>query len=174
MSKIRLFVVLVVLATAAAGCARAVEDALEGAVERQLEEESGSGNVNVDLNEDDGSVSIETDEGSIEIGGAEIPNDFPLPLPEDYEVVSVVTQTGEAAGTLVTLGFDPVDFDVVAAMYEDFFNDQGWEVSLTNSSAGADKLAIIGAEGFGLSASIIVGHTEGDDVATVIAQYGTN
>src|SRR3990170_3021142 len=86
MSGVRFLVVLVVVVLAAAGCAKAAEKTVEQAIERQLEEQ-GSGDVNVDVDEDGGSVSIETDEGSFQMGGGEIPGDFLLPVP-DYQEIS--------------------------------------------------------------------------------------
>jgi hypothetical protein len=173
MSKMRLGFVIVILALVSVGCGKAAENIIEGAIENQLEEEGG-GNVNVDLDEDGGVVSIETDEGSMSIGGTEIPDDFPLPLPDYDEVVGVVTQTGDIASSMVTLSFDPNDFDDVAELYQGFFNDAGWELSRTDSTTDGDRMVIIYASKDEVSASAIVGYNEGEDFATVIAQYGNN
>jgi hypothetical protein len=173
MAKIRLMIVLVVLALVAVGCGKAAETVLEGAIENQLEEDGG-GDVNVNVDEDGGSISIETDEGSVNIGGTEIPDDFPLPVPDYEEVVGVVTQTGEFASSMVTLSFDPDDFDDVAALYEDFFDEDGWEVSRTESNADGDRMVIFYASKDAVSASAIVGYNDGEETATVIAQYGNN
>ncbi len=173
MAKMRLGFVIVILALVAVGCGNAAENILEGAIENQLEEEGG-GDVNVNLDDDGGVVSIETDEGSMSIGGTEIPDDFPLPLPDYEEVVGVVTQTGEFASSMVTLTFDPDDFDDVAGLYGDFFSDDGWEVSRTDSNADGDRMVIFYASKDAVSASAIVGHNQGEDTATVIAQYGNN
>ncbi len=108
------------------------------------------------------SISIETDEGSVNIGGTEIPDDFPLPVPDYEEVVGVVTQTGEFASSMVTLSFDP-DFDDVAALYEDFFDEDGWEVSRTESNADGDRMVIFYASKDAVSASAIVGYNDGEE-----------
>ncbi|MGZ5384296.1 MAG: hypothetical protein ACXW15_07285 [Acidimicrobiia bacterium] len=173
MSKARLMIVLAVLALIAVGCAKTAEQTLENQVENQLEEESG-GDANVDINEDDGSVSIETDEGSMQIGGGEIPSDFPLPVPDHAAVLSVVSTSGENAGAQVSMSFDPGDFDDVAAMYDDFFNDQDWEVSRTNSDSDGSKVVIISGSNDELTTSVIVAYTDGEEMATLTAQYGNN
>jgi hypothetical protein len=160
------------MALAAAGCGKAAEKTLEEAIERQIEEEGESGDVNVDL-DDDGGISIETDEGSFQIGGNEIPDGFLLPIPDYEEISAVSSQTGEFAGAMVTVTFDPDEFEDVAEMYEDFFNDQGWEISRTDANTGNDRMVIIYGEGDELSASAIVGYTDGADVATVTAQYNS-
>lgn len=169
----RLGLIIVILALMSVGCGKAAENLIEGAIENQLEEE-GVGDVNIDLDEDGGVVSIETDEGSMSFGGTEIPNDFRLPIPDYEEVVGVATQTGEFASSMVTLSFDPDDFDDVAALYEDFFSDEGWEVSRTDSSADGDRMVIFYASKDAVSASAIVGYNEGEETATVIAQYGNS
>jgi len=173
MSKVRLVVVLVILALVAVGCAKTAENVLENAIEKQLEDEGG-GDVNVDLNEDGGSVSIETDEGSVEFGNTEIPADFLLPIPNYEEVGGVITTTGEFASTQVILSFDPDDFDEVAALYEDFFNDQGWEVSRTESSGEGVRFVSITGSSDELAASVFITYSDGDDVASLTAQYGNN
>ncbi len=173
MAKFRLMIVLVVLALVAVGCGKAAENIIEGAIENQLEEEGG-GDVDVNLDEDDGSISIETDEGSMNIGGTDVPDDFPLPLPDYEEVVGVVTQTGDFASSMVTVTFDPDDFEDVAELYGDFFNDDGWEVSRTDSSSDGDRMVMYFASKGDVSASAIVGYNDGEETATVIAQYGNN
>lgn len=166
-------IVLAVLGLIAVGCAKTAEQTMENQIENQLEEESG-GNADVDINEDDGSVSVETDEGSMQIGGGEIPSDFPLPVPDDAAVLSVVSTSGDNAGAQVSMSFDPGDFDDVAAMYDDFFNDQGWEVSRTNSDSDGSKLVIISGSNDQLTTSVIVAYTDGEEMATLTAQYGNN
>ena len=173
MSRLKYPAVLVIVALVAVGCAKTAEKTLEEAIERQIEEEGGSGDATVDL-DDDGGISIETDEGSIQIGGGEIPDDFLLPVPDYKELSGVSTFTGEFAGAMVTLSFDPDDFEDVADLYEEFFNDQGWEVSRTDTSSGDDRIVIISGSSDELTASAIVGYTDGDDVATLTAQYSNN
>ena len=173
MSKARLLIVLVVLALVAAGCAKAAEKTIEGAIEKQIEEEGG-GNANVDISEDDGSVSIETDEGSMQIGGGDIPSDFPLPVPEGAEVVSVISTSGETAGSQVSMTFDPDDFDDVATLYDDFFNEQDWEVSRSNSDSDGIRIVFISGSNDQLTAQVIIGYTDGEEIASLTAQYGTN
>ena len=173
MPRMRFLVMLVAMALAVAGCAKTAEETLEEAIEQQIEEQGGSGDVSVDL-DDDGGISIETDEGSFQIGGNEVPDDFLLPIPAYEEISAVSTQTGEYGGAMLTLTFDSDDFEDVADMYEDYFSDQGWEVSRTDTSTGNDRMVIIYGEGDELSASAIVGFTDGEEVATLTAQYNNN
>lgn len=167
----RLGFVIVVVAVITVGCAKAAENIIEGAIENQLEEEGG-GDVNIDLDEDGGVVSIETDEGSMSIGGTEIPDDFLLPLPDYDEVGSVISQTGDSAYTQVYVSFDPDDFAEVVVLYEDFFNDGDWEVSRFDSSGDGVKNVLISGTKDGMTASAVISYAEGEDVATLSVQYG--
>ena len=134
----------------------------------------GSGDVELDIDEDDGSVSIETDEGSIQIGGDQILDDFPLPLPDYEEVAGVITQTdGGTTYTQVILGFDPDAIDEVADLYEDFFNDQGWDVSRTDSSSDGTTLVIINGTADEVDATALIGFGEDNDAASLTLSYGT-
>jgi hypothetical protein len=172
MLRMRLGFVIVVLALVAVGCGNAAENIIEGAIENQLEEEGGGGEVDIDIDEDGGVVSIETDEGSMSIGGTEIPDDFQLPLPDYEEVSGVISQTGELAYTQVVVSFDPDDFDDVVSLYEDYFNDEGWEVSRFESSGDGAKTVFVNGTKDEVSASVAISYTDGEDVATLLAQYG--
>ena len=170
-----MIVMMAVALLAASGCASAAENIVENAIENQLEEEGGSGNVDVNIDEDEGSVSIETDEGSIVIGGNEIPEGFPLPIP-DYEEVMGVTTQNDDSGTYssVILSFDPGDLDDVADLYEDYFDDQNWEVSRTNSSSEGSTFTMISGTSEAENASAVIAYDEGEDLATLSLTYATN
>jgi hypothetical protein len=151
--EIRFVVVIVGLAMVAVGCGNAAENVLEGAIVSQLEEEGG-GDADIDLAEDDRSVSIETDEGSIEIGGGEIPDDFLLPIPDHLEVQMVSSQTGDYAGATVALTFDGDDFQAEIALYEDYFAVEGWEFCRTDTTNGNETVVFIFAQTSDLGASV--------------------
>lgn len=172
MVRSRLLVLLMVMAIAATGCAGAAENIVENALENAIEDEGGSGNVNIEIDEDEGSASIETDEGSIQIGGTDIPSDFPLPIPDYEEVSGVITSSQEGTeSTQIILSFDPDDIDEVADLYEEFFNDQGWETTRTDTTSGDIRNLWIGGISGGIDAAAVIGYTDGGDVATLTLLY---
>jgi hypothetical protein len=175
MVRSRFLVLLTAMAIAATGCASAAENIVENALENAIEEEVGSGNAEVDIDEDDGSVSIETDEGSIQIGGTDIPSDFPLPVPDIEEVLGVTSQSsGGAEYTQVILSIDPDDLDEIADLYEGFFEDQGWETSRIDSSSGDARNLWITGTGDGVDAAASLGYSDGDDAATLSLSYSAS
>ncbi len=60
----------------------------EELTEQIAESQEGVGDVEID--EDSGEVSVESDEGSATFGGGELPDDFPIDMPEGGEVQSVI------------------------------------------------------------------------------------
>lgn len=174
MSRYWYAMVVVLLMVAAAGCGNAAEEVLEQAIENQIEDEGGSGDVDIDLDEDEGVVSIETEEGSFQIGGGEIPDDFLLPIPNYIDVEMVSSQTGDFAGATVALTFDGDDFEDVISLYEDFFTDEGWEFSRTDTTTGNETMVLIFAESDELGASVIVNYSEGDETGNLNVQYADN
>jgi hypothetical protein len=85
-----------------AGCGAAADKVAEQATEQAIESQTG-GDVDIDTS-GDGSVEIETEDGSMSFGTGEVPADWPedVPLPNDLEVLSGST-TQAADGELVAI-----------------------------------------------------------------------
>ncbi len=114
-------VVMLGLAVTATSCGAVAERATERAVEKAIENESG-GNVDVDLNGSDGGIQVTDDTGQMAIGGgAEIPADFPMPVPSGGEVLFSLTNAG---GASVTVQYEDSRYDEIVATYEDHFAGQ--------------------------------------------------
>lgn len=116
----RMIIVLAALAVVVAGCGAAVEELTEEAVERGLEASGENGNVEFDLDEEGGEVRVETDDGSMSIGGGEVPDELTIELPDGGEVVSSFVMGSEVA---VTLEYPGSDFDELVAFFDDRLGD---------------------------------------------------
>jgi hypothetical protein len=158
-------VLMVGVCVIAAGCGRITEQLTEEAVERGIESEAG-GDVELDLDAEDGSLSFESDEGSLSFEtGGDIPEELTIPLPDGYSVLgsSVLGSDGESVVT-VTLEYHASDRDAVVEFYEARFTDvenvnrientangsatwfwqapeDGWSVSVT-ADDGSDTLSV--------------------------------
>ncbi len=90
---------------------------------------------------DDGEIS-----GEVAFGG-ELPDDFPFPVPANYEVGSSF-QYDDASGTTFTavLNTPEADFDTVANLYEDFLNAEGFDVEKSDFSTDGAKFVLITGE----------------------------
>lgn len=105
-------VLILVLSTAA--CSPGQEVA-----ERILESQEGVGDVEID--EEGGQVRIEGEDGSLSIGGGEVPEGFPIATPDNAAVQAVIEQENEASVSLLV----DDDFESVKSFYEDWLDGRG-------------------------------------------------
>jgi hypothetical protein len=121
----RVSAVLVVIAVATAACQTASEQLTEQMIEQQ------EGVENVDIDADTGQVSIETEDGSLTVGGGEIPAGFPIATPSGGTVQSTISSDSEA---VVTLTYDGDRYGELVAFYDDWTEGEGGEWNRTEST----------------------------------------
>jgi hypothetical protein len=105
---------IVLLAAVFSGCRRVREKAAENAAERIMEkamEDQSGGKADVDINADDNSVSIKTDEGELTIQSGEDmewPQDLKGKIPElkGIKIVGMMNQMGS-----IVVTFEGADMD---------------------------------------------------------------
>ncbi len=127
-------------AVALAGCGSVGDAVAERAIEEGLEQAS-IGDVEVDL-DDGGGVSVESSEGSFQIGDdAEVPDGFPddVPLPDGDVMVAMSFDDDSGTGYNVTLE-SPQDVVAVADLIESGLADSGYELTGTGEMANGDDL----------------------------------
>lgn len=118
-----------------AGCGAVADEVAERAVEEGLERAGGASDVELDLDNEDGSLSIESSEGSLRIGAQDVPEDFPaeVPLPDDVEVMSSMSFS-EDAGTAFNLNMNATgDAATLGDELESRFADAGFTLTGTSS-----------------------------------------
>ena len=110
--SIRLLLLLAATALATAACSSSAEELAE-----QIAEAGGNGNVEVDIEDETVSVSFEDESGSgsYTVGGGDVPDGFPVPLPDGGEVVSVFEAEGD---TGVAVNYDAGRYGELIAFYE--------------------------------------------------------
>lgn len=152
----RCIVLLAALTLTLSACSGA--DVAEGILENQ----EGLGDVEID--ENNGSVVIEVDDedggGSAVIGGGDVPDGFPIPVPDGGTVVSVFTQDADA---IVTLTYPASEYDSLVSAYQDFVDGSGGEVSTVTSSNPSSITWNVTVEGSYYNISV----SEGDPDTTV-------
>lgn len=169
LSRIRRLIVIVVTTTLLlSACGKATETITEKALETQLggdvsisddggsisfESEDGSGSISIESDDDGetGTISGTDGEGnefSTNVGGSEIPDNFPMPVFEPSTVVGVITtETSAGSAFIVKLEIAPGDADAALAFYEDWFSAEGMEIiaileiGLGSILAGTDTAA---------------------------------
>jgi hypothetical protein len=115
----------------------ACQSASEVLTEQILEQVDGVDNVEIDT--DTGQVNIETDEGSVSIGGGDIPDGFPVPVPNGGDVTAVFTSPD---GSSVTLTYAIDRYDELVMFYADWTaGQQGeWNMSASTFSSGEQTI----------------------------------
>lgn len=115
----------------------ACQSAAEVITEQAIEEAVGGGDVKIDT--DSGEISVETDDGAITIGGGELPDGFPIPLPDGYEVTAVFTS---GRSSTVSLSYPNGDFATIESFFDDWTSGESDEWSKSSSSISGDDGAM--------------------------------
>lgn len=131
----RTMAMVAVLAMGTTACGNIADRVTEGVLER-----AAGGNADIDLNGDDGSVTIETDEGTARFGaGGNLPVSFPddVPLPSaDYQVAQSFEQSGsDGVAVQVSLSVSGAADDIAEEL-ETAFAVAGWEKESTSRTSG--------------------------------------
>jgi len=149
-------VALVALLAVAAltGCSFAAEQASEAILE-------GATGTDVEIDDDGGSVSIETEDGSVDISGgesAEVPEGFPSDMPL-YEGTLLMASTMDTEdGTVYSLGIETTDdTGDVGDWYRDKLYDEGWStVSEITNDSGGSAMTSFGVEKGDIQGQVII------------------
>ncbi len=122
------------------GCGKVAEVTMEKMAEKAIEQ-STDGNAQVDINSEDGSITMQMKDGDNTINmqtgeSVPLPADFPsdVPVPEGATWMMVQTSTGEG-GSLMLQGTVGTAMAELAATLKTQAEAQGWE-SIQNISQG--------------------------------------
>jgi hypothetical protein len=141
----------------------------EQAAEEAIEQSTGG---EVEIDDDGESVSIDTEDGSMEIQGgdsAEVPSDFPssMPVYDGDIVMSSSIETGD--GTAYTIGIETGDsVDDVASWYESELESNGWTISgqFSADDAGSTMHTFV-VEGGDGQGTVIIGEEDGKTAISI-------
>ncbi len=151
--KVVAFVLMggLILAGAACSPGDVAEDAAADLAEAVVEQAvGGDGDVEVDVDDEevvvtdeDGTVTMSADDDELSMTfegedgnvtaslGDDLPADFPLPLPDRYEVRSSMQLDDEAGSSYsVVVAADADQYEPIKAMYEAWLDDEGFTVEV--------------------------------------------
>ncbi len=144
-------VTLIAMSLIVAACGNAAEEVAERAIEA-----GGDGNVNVELDDDGGEFTIESDDGTqtVNVGSGELPEELTVPLPDGYEVVvsSVADQPG-GRFVSVMLTFPGGDIEAIAAHFDAYYDGVDGTSRQQLSFEGGTQYVWSNESGFGVAAS---------------------
>jgi hypothetical protein len=160
--------VIVTLVGAACGGDTISENLAENLLENEL---GGDVDINIDGDGDDPQINIETDEGSISIGGGSIPDELTVAVPSGGNVTTSFVTDGEVA---VVLQWPLSEFDSLVSFYDDWTGQQPTdfaknELTFTN----ADGVTVRNLNFYSSETEVTIGITEcptgdGDERATCV------
>lgn len=154
----RVWLAAVVLGLVTAACGQAAETIAEQAIESQ-----GGGDVDLDIDQDGETVGfdVENEDGSasVQFGEQDLPDDFPVPVPDGGEVLMTSTSDmGGQQGSQASLQYPADDYEDLVEFYAGVFDSHddtqtfsmtgdaasttyvsesaGWSVTIVSSSAG--------------------------------------
>lgn len=139
--RLRSLVVVGVLTLVVTGCGAGTETIVEGAAGA-----SGQGDVDLEIDDDGETVRIDVENeqgsGSVQIGGdQDLPDDFPVPLPDGGQVVqSVESQMGDESMFQVLVRYENRSHEELVEFFTDYFAQ--YEDTNMSTSTGATSLAI--------------------------------
>ncbi len=123
------------------GCGESVvEEVTETAIEAGMPDGSS-----VEINEDGGTIKIDTPEGSVDMQTGEsvaLPANFPadLPIPEGITWQMVQASQADGKDMLIVQGSMPSPLDAVASSVRGKLAEQGWETVSTFMQAGEAEM----------------------------------
>ncbi len=141
---------------------KTAEKSAENMAEKAIEDSSG-GQADVDINSESGSISVNTDQGSMQTGqNITLPEEFPDDVYVFEGKLAAVIQDNENNGYSLTIQTDSPIKDIYAA-YEENLTENGWEIT---AKMDFGTTATMAAEKDKRSVSVAIG--SGDEENTII------
>jgi hypothetical protein len=127
------------LALTTTACGSVGEAISERAVEEIAEQAAGQG-VDIDVDDEGGRMLISSSEGTLDIGGGELPDGFPddLPLPPGHEVLGSMTQADDQRSSMTVTTSTTADFTQVVDDLRSGLEDGGWTIEDTSELTSGD------------------------------------
>lgn len=149
----RILITIAAVSLTLTACGDAAENLAEQAIEAQtggdVQISEDDGTISIQSDDDGGTLTIEEEDGegititgsdesgeqvTVQMGGTEVPDDFPMPLFDPGEVTHVASiDTPNGASISVTLEIDPGDATAAVDFYRDWLGGQGMEVTSSDT-----------------------------------------
>jgi len=166
MKKLALIVTLSLVVAACGGA----DNAANSLAEKVVEQASGN---SVDISTDDGglTMSVEGDDGTQTVSfNEDLPEGFPFPVPDTYEVGGAFTYESDAGTSYsVVIQVSADQFDAMKEMYQSWMESEGFTVDTTVLGDDTSKVALIFGERDDVSAgaSLSLEAVSNDDAGNV-------
>jgi hypothetical protein len=113
-------VILAVVGLAVVACGNAADEVAERAIEA-----GGGGDVDVELDDEGGEFTIESEDGTqiVNVGDADLPAELTIPMPGGFEVIasSVIEQGDGEMFVTALVTFPGGDIEEIAAHFDEYY-----------------------------------------------------
>ncbi|NIA25462.1 MAG: hypothetical protein GWP04_07810 [Gammaproteobacteria bacterium] len=129
---------VLVLTVAATGCGAAAEKVSEKVAEKAIEQ-AGGGSVDIQQSGsgDNAVIKVESEEGTMIIGGGEIPESLTVPVPDGGEVTGSVSAPDAVT---VSIAYPKGDYDAIVEFYDDWTGSRDYEKNSFSTEDGDLKV----------------------------------
>lgn len=171
--RVGIFIAVLMVGAGACSSTDVSDDEVTEEIVEQVIEEQNDNISDVEIEDDSISFTVEDEEGGeseVQIGtGADVPDDFPAPVPPGGEVQQSVVSSGSQGAWNLVVNY-PVDrFDELVETYENWMNAEGYQVQKMEQSGSPRSVTLIGQGDQPPGASIvIIEGTAGDLILNVI------
>jgi hypothetical protein len=144
----------------------------DGSVNIDVQGDDGDGgDVSISSNDNDGSVAIQVDgeDGSMVIGGGDVPDGFPIPIPDGGQVLSSFSGSSDSgAGSSVLVQYPPGSYDDLVSTFASWIDANTSESGTFNTDTADGKSTQFFGEAADGSAVIVVVTDDGTDVLATL------
>lgn len=144
-------------------CGKAAEKVSEKMAEKAAEKAAG-GDANVNIDSKDGSLKIETDDGSFSMGSAaDVPADWPsdIPLPDGFSPEGHANMSADGETSITLTGYTDMSPDDAMAFYVDALSS--WENEGNTSASNNGYAQTTGSFRDGTRTVMVSASTSADD-----------
>jgi cytoskeletal protein RodZ len=142
---------------------RATEEAVEESIEKATE-----GEAKVDIADEGGEITVETEEGTFTTGKKELPDNFPSDLPV-YSNAEIITTASSENSVAVSWSTEDSQ-EKVSEFYKDELTDSAWKITQTATLGNA---TVYGVEKGNMSGAVAVSETEEGTTITITLELAT-
>ena len=118
----------------------------------------------LDADFNDGSFTIDSEEGSVSIGGTEIPEDFPSDVPV-YANAEVVWTSFSSGDETYWIDFESTDdYSTIKAYFDEEIEKEGWELYDTSTyTSDGQETTLYSADRDNRTLIVTLSHSESED-----------
>lgn len=151
-----------------AACSKLSDKAADKFVEKGIE---AAGGGDVDINSDDGSFKMETEDGSMSFGTGEIPENWPddVPFPDGFEADGSWSTSSDGSDSIMVTGATSKSAKDAIAFYKDKMSN--WDIDGETSFTSDGVMLTVNFSNDDRTLNVTATESDGDDGTQMTISY---